>query len=134
MIAAGSLTLLLWAVSSKDSRLRRNVFFALLLLLALFLIGLGIKNGLIERLYHGASEELLQYNDYSGQWGKLKVLFSPGGMKNFLAGCIAKMLYLGLATYGIAYWGIYFLTIKVISFFREWKEGRLVRKILSGCF
>lgn len=76
MIAAGSLTLLLWAVSSKDSRLRRNVFFALLLLLALFLIGLGIKNGLIERLYHGASEELLQYNDYSGQWGKLKVLFS----------------------------------------------------------
>ncbi len=128
MIAVGSLTLLLWAVSSKDSRLRRNVFFALLLLLALFLIGLGIKNGLIERLYHGASEELLQYNDYSGQWGKLKVLFSPGGMKNFLAGCIAKMLYLGLATYGIAYWGIYFLTIKVISFFREWKEGRLVRK------
>ena len=128
MIAAGSLTLLLWAVSSKDSRLRRNVLFALLLLLALFLIGLGIKNGLIERLYHGASEELLQNNDYSGQWGKLKVLFSPDGMKNFLAGCIAKMLYLGLATYGIAYWGIYFLIIKVISFFREWKKGRLVRK------
>lgn len=134
MIAAGSVTLLLWAFGNKDSKLRKNVLLALFLLFAFVLVGLGIKDGLIEKLYHGASEELLQYNDYSGQWGKLKVLVSISGIKNFLAGCAGKALYLGLATCGLAYWGIYLLITKVADTFREWKKGSLVKKDYIWCF
>lgn len=128
MIVAGSVTLFLWAAVSKDSKLWKNVLLALFLIVALFLVGLGIKNGLIERLYHRTSDEVLQYNDYSGQWGKLKALFSPGGIKNFLAGCVGKALYLGLATYGLAYWGIYLIVAKVIAFLEQWKKGSLIKK------
>ena len=103
MIVAGGIILLFWGVGNREKKCRRIAVLVLLLVLIFFLIGLGIKNGLLDRLYHTASVEVIQYNDYSGQWGKLKYLMSPDGMKNFITGSIGKILYIGLATYGLAY-------------------------------
>lgn len=106
----------------------------LLLVLIFFLIGLGIKNGLLDRLYHTASVEVIQYNDYSGQWGKLKYLMSPDGMKNFITGSIGKILYIGLATYGLACWGIYYVLKRCRSLFFAIKSKVLNREDLFWLF
>lgn len=119
LIAAGGITLFIWAFGSKNIGRRRKILLVLGVLVCLFLLGLRMKNVLIGLLYHTASSEVLSYNDYSGQWDKLRYLFSIQGWKIFLAGCAGKALYLGLATYGLGYGGIFF-AVK--------KSGRLHKK------
>ena len=115
IIAAGAVMLFLWAFTGESPGRRRKTLLVLGALLCLFLFGLRMKNVLIELLYHTASSEVLSYNDYSGQWDKLRYLLSLHGWKNFLAGCAAKALYLGLATYGLAYRGIYYAAKKAVG-------------------
>lgn len=134
MIAAGGIILLLWSVANKERKCRRNAALVLFLLLIFLIIGLGIKNGLIDRLYHAASDEVIQYNDYSGQWGKLKYLLSPDGMNKFITGSIGKILYIGLASYGLAYWGIYYVLKKCRSLLRAIKFKVLNREELFWLF
>ena len=112
LIAAGGITLFIWAFGSKNIGRRRKILLVLGVLVCLFLLGLRMKNVLIGLLYHTASSEVLSYNDYSGQWDKLRYLFSIQGWKIFLAGCAGKALYLGLATYGLGYGGIFFAVKK----------------------
>ena len=134
MIVAGGIILLFWGVGNREKKCRRIAVLVLLLVLIFFLIGLGIKNGLLDRLYHTASVEVIQYNDYSGQWGKLKYLMSPDGMKNFITGSIGKILYIGLATYGLAYWGIYYVLKRCRSLFFAIKSKVLNREDLFWLF
>lgn len=134
MIVAGGIILFLWSVGNRQRRYRRNAALVLFLLLIFLLIGLGIKNGLIDRLYHAASDEVIQYNDYSGQWGKLKFLLSSDGMKKFITGSIGKILYIGLASYGLAYWGIYYVLKKCRSLFGAIKCKVLNREELFWLF
>lgn len=123
MIAAGGTTLFLWAFAGKKPGRRRKTLLMLCLLLCLFLSGLWIKNWLIDMLYHSSSREVINNNDYSGQWYKLRYLFSFQGFKSFLAGCAAKVLYLGLATYGLAYRGFYFVLKKTVGVLKNQKKG-----------
>lgn len=123
MIAAGGITLVLWAFAGKKTGRRKKTLLVLGALLCLFLFGLRMKNVLIELLYHSSSREVLDYNDYSGQWYKLRYLFSFQGFKSFLAGCAAKVLYLGLATYGLAYRGFYFVLKKTAGVLKNQKKG-----------
>lgn len=124
MIAAGGITLVLWAFSGKSPGRRRKTLLVLGALLCLFLFGLRMKNVLIELLYHKASNEILSYNDYSGQWDKLRYLLSIRGWKSFLAGCAGKALYLGLATYGLAYRGFVFSVKKAVGALKDKKKGK----------
>lgn len=123
IIAAGGITLALWSIAGKSPGRRRKTLLVLGALLCLFLLGLRMKNVMIDLLYHSSSREVLNYNDYSGQWFKLRYLLSPDGFKGFLAGCAAKVLYLGLATYGLAYRGFYFALKKSVGAFRNRKKG-----------
>ncbi len=123
IIAAGGIALALWAIAGKSPGRRRKTLLVLGALLCLFLLGLRMKNVMIDLLYHRASSEVLGYNDYSGQWYKLRYLLSPGGFKSFLAGCAAKILYLGMATYGLAYRGFYFVIKKSLGIFKNRKKG-----------
>ena len=51
MIVAGGIILLFWGVGNREKKCRRIAVLVLLLVLIFFLIGLGIKNGLLDRLY-----------------------------------------------------------------------------------
>lgn len=53
--------------------------------------------------------ELANGNSYAGQLGKLPFLFSLQGIGQLLAGLAGKLFYLGVASFGLYYWGIAFL-------------------------
>ncbi len=122
-VAAGALTLFIWLVKTGDQKRRRSVLTACVFLALLFLAALAVKNGVIDRLYDAASAETLSYNDYSGQWEKLLSVFSAKGLQAFLAGAAAKLLYLGVSTFGLAYWGLWSLGRRAFCFVRGlWKQ------------
>lgn len=51
-------------------------------------------------------DALKNVNDYAGQIGKVVYIFSGEGLKNLFISVSGKVLYLGLASFGIAYFGI----------------------------
>ena len=53
--------------------------------------------------------ELANISSYAGQIQKLALLFSFRGIGQLLAGLTGKLFYLGVASFGLYYWGIAFL-------------------------
>lgn len=89
---------------------KKNLIYVLViavLLLVGFIICLNIKNNIIDTLYTSGRENRTAINDYSGQTSKLRALFSAEGLAGFLLSTAGKILYLGCATFGTAYIGIY---------------------------
>lgn len=80
------------------------------LLAAGFIVCLIIKDHVIDVLYTSGQMDRTYVNDYSGQVSKLGSLFSLKGMDDFLKSLCGKILYLGCASFGTAYIGIYYLT------------------------
>lgn len=106
-LAAGALTLLTLLFQKQNGKQKRSIALACIFLALLFVAAFLIKNGVIQRLYYRTSAETMSYNDYSGQWEKVFYIFSPDGIRAFLAGTAAKLLYLGVSTFGLAYWGLW---------------------------
>lgn len=75
----------------------------------LLLIGNDIKEGLQSNLYRNTDMEFLKGNDYEGQIWKIKSLLTEEGIKKFFVSCIGKLFYLGVATFGIFYFGMWYL-------------------------
>lgn len=57
-------------------------------------------------LYHDLDRELYEINTYEGQLEKIKYIFSKAGWAAFAAGFGGKILYLGISTYGLGWWGL----------------------------
>lgn len=72
----------------------------------LFVMGMNVRDTVFERVYEGASE-IFQVNDYRGQFGKLQYIVTPEGLGNLAVSIAGKTLYLGTATYGTAFWGLW---------------------------
>ena len=60
LIAAGGITLFIWAFRQQNIGRRRKILLVLGVLVCLFLLGLRMKNVLIGLLYHTASSEVPQ--------------------------------------------------------------------------
>lgn len=65
----------------------------------------------------------LNINDYAGQLGKIAYIFTKEGSINFLCGLAGKVLYLGLASFGLAYWGIWCAVKEVVNLIRHGIKG-----------
>lgn len=78
------------------------------------LAGLG-KERILMDVYGSAGRELAADNDYSGQLGKIRYIFTLDGFYDFLISLCGKILYLGLATFGLFYWGIYGLAGQAVK-------------------
>ena len=63
----------------------------------------------------GGAENSTATNDYSGQMSKFAELFTLAGIGRFFAAMSGKILYLGCASFGLAYIGIYVLVKRVIN-------------------
>ncbi len=122
-IAAGGLTLLIWSLKRRRKKQMGKALLIVLMLLLLFWVALGIKSGVVDRLYGSASSDMLSVNDYSGQWKKIWYVFSREGMIAFFTGLMAKLLYLGASTFGLAYWGLWSAGKRALRLFGR-KEKR----------
>lgn len=77
------------------------------------LMGLFIKNYWTGMVYGDKADTLKNANDYAGQFEKIAYIFSGEGLKNLIISVSGKILYLGLASYGIAYFGIIYAVRRV---------------------
>lgn len=88
----------------------------------LFLAGNVMKEQILSGMYDGIRRGLAAGNDYSGQVEKIRYIFTRAGFYDFVINIFGKILYLGLATYGLFYWGIYALTKRIAEMFRNLKK------------
>lgn len=111
VVIACVLTVLLLVYLKPECR-KAGVIF-IVFLIALGLIGTGIKEAVVSQVYAGADAGMLAVNDYGGQWGKLQEIFTLRGFVRLLASCVCKLFYLGMASFGLVYWAIGYLVIRV---------------------
>lgn len=79
-----------------------------------FILCLFLKKYMIGVLYSGGAKNVTAINDYSGQMSKFAELFTVAGIGRFFAAMSGKVLYLGCASFGMGYIGIYALVKRVI--------------------
>lgn len=102
-------------------RNRRRLWSALgiLALIGVFILAAGyIRKGMISGIASQQYQSLVSANEYSGQWGKVRLLFSAEGIYRFLTGLAGKLFYLGCASFGLYYWGLFFLFGKLRQLLR----------------
>ena len=118
ILAAVWITMLVVAfigVKRSDNRVLPATFFATILLLIGFIICFCIKDNVINKLYSSGIADKTNINDYSGQVYRVQELFTLAGIGRFFASMLGKIFYLGCATFGTAYIGIYSLIRRTIK-------------------
>lgn len=103
----------------KKKRIKQCVVF-LCMLAIIFVLGYGLKEWITGNIY--ATSDVVSTNDYAGQVGKLTYMFTIEGFWNLIVSVAGKALYLGIASFGLAYFGMWYVTKKVINGIKEWKE------------
>lgn len=133
MLVAGVLTALfgklMFRGDAEDNRRHHDrLLYALVVAAAvvLFVVGMAARNLIFDHVY-GGDPEIYQVNDYRGQFGKLQYIVTPEGIGNLMISIAGKVLYLGSATFGTAFWGLW----------HAWKDvryGREKKKRIFWCF
>ncbi len=92
--------------------------------LLLFALSQLLKDRAFATVYRGIDPVLAADNDYSGQFTKLRVILTAEGLRDLAVTAFGGILYLGLATFGLFYWGIYGLLRSAAGFLREFRAVR----------
>lgn len=92
-------------------RIALMLFLAVLAVAAVYLL----NQKATKNLYYDLDSELYEINTYEGQLQKLEYIFSKEGFIAFLNGFCGKILYLGIGTYGTAYWGVLYLARNIFG-------------------
>ncbi len=101
---------------------RWHILVALGAALALFAAADFLKQMAFVYVYGGINQELAAANDYSGQMEKIRSVFSLEGFYDLLISLAGKVLYLGLATWGLFYWGVYGLVRQALALLQNIKK------------
>lgn len=113
VLIACVITLFLWMISEHPNFKTVITFWGVLL--CFLLLAAVMKQNTITEVFANADIRVLAGNDYGSQWGKLRQIFTTHGIGQFAREVMAKVFYLGLASFGIFYWGIGFTVKKVVS-------------------
>lgn len=113
VLIACVITLFLWMVSEHPDIKAVITFWGVLLLF--ILLAVVMKQNTITEVFANADAQTLSVNDYGNQWEKIRQIFTTHGIGQFAREVMAKVFYLGLASFGIFYWGIGFTVKKVVS-------------------
>lgn len=109
-----SVVIELFLSCKRNNAAKRKEYILVLIMLILgFVFCLCLKNYVADALYGNGQMSKVDINDYSGQTGKLIELLSPMGIGRFLVSMAGKVLYLGCASFGLAYIGVYALVKRV---------------------
>ncbi len=127
MIVAGFATLLVWMFGLKKSKTTggKKYLWLLLLIPVFFVVMFIIKDKVVALLYSETSAEVMSWNDYSGMLSRLGKFFSFSAIKAIFFESCGKLLYLSLASMGIAMFGAYGIFRRFIIFCKKLKEKRL---------
>lgn len=118
VLAAGMITLFLHFMI-KSGR-RKQMILAAGLGIAALLAGYLIKRQ-VSQFYTDTA-----INDFGGQIQKLQSILSLKGLHNLLTSITGKLLYLGLATYGLFYWGIFGLVRTLVHAIRNTRKNQIL--------
>lgn len=97
---------------------KRSIKIALVILAGILLVlaANGIKRHIAGQLYvTQEAKETFSTNDYSGQIDKIMAVFTWEGFQNLLVSLAGKILYLGMASFGLFYWGIKLCVEKLVK-------------------
>lgn len=108
LLAAGVVAVLSERLFFRKNRQDSCMPYAVAVAVAvcLFAAGMYVRNEVFEHVYEGQTE-IFQVNDYRGQFGRLQSIMTLEGVCNLLISIAGKILYLGAATYGTAFWGLW---------------------------
>lgn len=120
VLIAGVATLLLYNLAERR-KIKQGIWM-LIAVFSVFSIGYFLKEWIMGTFY--AASDSVAVNDYVGQAGKLTYLFTKKGLVNFVISAAGKILYLGVASFGLAYWGIWFAYRQVLVGIQSWKEKK----------
>lgn len=104
IVIACLITLMAWGLSTPAAR--KQVFIAIGIAAVAGLILLVIKRNVLSTVFSGASDEILAINDYTSQLPKIRELFDFREIRIFIVEIIAKIFYLGTASFGLSYWAL----------------------------
>lgn len=119
ILIACVITLVFWMAMERPEMKVVLAFWGTLLLL--LLLAVALKQSTIDQVFSGADAQVLAGNDYGSQWGKFKQIFTARGMIQLVKEAGAKLFYLGLASFGIFYWGIVWAVKELVSLVRKFR-------------
>ncbi len=107
-LIAGGIIVIVHAVKNREgAKIRRGAVAFICTTITLISLWFMIRYSLLEGLYGSADPAKISVNNYSGQIGKIGQIFSLKGFADYLLSLSGKILYLGCATFGMAYIGLY---------------------------
>lgn len=109
----------------KERKKKSHIWAVLGIAVVLFALSGAVKEKILDFFYDGVGAELAAGNDYSGQIEKIRYIFTREGFYDLLVSIWGKILYLGLASFGLFYWGIYGLVKWFVGKQQEKKEFAL---------
>ena len=121
VLISGMLVIALYSLTKNKKHFLTLVIVAAVLLLA----GISIKIWINGHIYVTADKKMLDGNNYAGQLVKLKYIFTFEGFKNLIISIAGKVLYLGAASFGMAYWGFAYVIRQI---FRKGAFGKADKK------
>lgn len=120
VLIAGALTIICYYLVKKK-KFKQTVAITIAFL-AVFAVGFFIKEWVTGHLY--AASTSIATNDYAGQFGKIVYIFTKEGFRDFMISLSGKILYLGVASFGLAYWGIKHIVKQIYKAFTDYKKGK----------
>ena len=102
-----TLGIYIFSCCGNDRKKWRKIAAVIIVLILLFMIANQIKVYITQNIYTDIARESVAGNDYSGQVGKIKSIFTLTGFRNLIISILCKIWYLGLASFGLFYWGVY---------------------------
>ena len=97
------------ACGRRQNRSELCYLAVVIMAVVLFVLGMCARGTILEMIYsntNGEQSAISQINDYRGQSGKLQYIMTAKGFGNLMISLAGKVLYLGLATFGTALWGL----------------------------
>ena len=117
VLIAGVVTLITYFFLQRGKGKQLLIFavFGIVILLA----GFTVKEFVQGMLYGSSGADTLNINDYAGQFDKIAYIFTQEGCIDLLCGLAGKILYMGLASFGIGYWGIWHAMKETVGLLKQ---------------
>lgn len=122
MIFASVVVIILKIFSDKSINWKR-IFCILFIAAGILLVGVFIKNIFISDVWSNTDEAYRNINDYSVQFEKIKGLFDLKILFETVQELLGLVFYIGIATFGTAYIGLFDVIKNAINYFKGKKEN-----------
>lgn len=113
----------------KQSKKAKHFLIAIGICVILSVLGFLVKNWLQDLIYSTTDSNTLHVNDYAGQFDKIRYIFSKDGVLDLICGLAGKVLYLGLASFGLLYFGVAKCLKEIKAYFSQKNEPEYSRLI-----